>query len=100
MSQTQTQIKPLGDRVLLEAEQAEQTTISGIVLPDTAQEKPQSGKIIAVGEGRTTEDGKKISLTVKEGDVVIYSKYGGTEIKINDTDYLIIKESDILAIKG
>ncbi len=94
-----TKYKPLGDRVLVEPESAEQTTKSGIVIPDSAQEKPQAGKVIKVGPGRTTDDGKTIPVTVNEGDIVIYSKYGGTDLKDGGTDYLIIKESDILAIK-
>jgi len=89
--------QPLGDRVIVEPEVAEQTTKSGIVLPDTAQEKPQRGKILAVGAGRVTDDGKKVPMNVKEGDVVIYAKYGGTELKHEGIEYLIVKESDILA---
>ena len=92
--------KPLGDRVIVEPESAEQTTKSGIVLPDTAQEKPQSGKIVSVGAGKTTDEGKVLPLTVKEGDVVIYAKYGGTELKVDGKEYLIVRESDILAVKG
>ena len=92
--------KPLADRVIVEPESAEQTTQSGIVLPDTAQEKPQSGRVLSVGEGRVSDDGKVIPMAVKEGDVVIYAKYGGTEIKFEGSDYLIIKESDILAVKN
>ena len=94
-----TKYKPLADRILVEPEVAEQTTKSGIVIPDSAQEKPQSGKVLRVGTGRVTEDGKTIPLSVKEGDIVIYSKYGGTEIKDNGVELLIIKESDVLAIK-
>ena len=94
-----TKYKPLADRILVEPEVAEQTTKSGIVIPDSAQEKPQSGKVLRVGSGRVTEDGKTIPLTVKEGDIVIYSKYGGTELKDNGNELLIIKESDVLAIK-
>ena len=94
-----TKYKPLADRILVEPEIAEQTTKSGIVIPDSAQEKPQSGKVLRVGSGRITEEGKTIPLSVKEGDIVIYSKYGGTELKDNGTELLIIKESDILAIK-
>ncbi len=90
-------LKPLGDRVVVKPSEGEEKTPSGIVLPDSAQEKPQEGKIIAVGDGRV-EDGKKIAPEVKVGDKVIYSKYGGTEIKNNGTDYLILRESDILAI--
>jgi len=95
-----TTLKPLGDRVIIEPESAEQTTQSGIVLPDTAQERPQSGKVLSVGEGRVTDEGKTIPLKVKEGDTVIYAKYGGTEIKLEGKEFLIVKESDILAIKG
>lgn len=91
---------PLGDRVIVKPESAEETTKSGIYIPDTAQEKPQSGEVLAVGKGRITDEGKRIEPTVKEGDVVIYAKYGGTEIKVDGCDYLIVKESDILAIKG
>ncbi len=97
---SQTKYKPMADRVIVEPESAEQTTQSGIVLPDTAQEKPQSGKVLAVGPGRVSDDGKTIPMSVKEGDVVIYAKYGGTEIKVNGNEYLIVKESDILAIEG
>ena len=86
-------IKPLADRVLVEASEAETKTSSGIIIPDTAKEKPQKGKIIAVGEG--TSDYK---MNVKVGDRVLYGKYSGTELTIDDTDYLIMKESDILAI--
>ncbi len=89
--------QPLGDRVIIEPETAEQTTKSGIVLPDSAQEKPQSGKVVSVGPGRITEDGKSVPISVKTGDVVIYAKYGGTEIKVNGSDFIILKESDILA---
>ena len=91
--------KPLADRILVEPEVAEQTTKSGIVIPDSAQEKPQSGKVLRVGSGRITDEGKTIPLSIKEGDIVIFSKYGGTELKENGTELLIIKESDILAIK-
>lgn len=92
--------KPLGDRVIVEPESAEEVTRSGIVLPDSAKEKPQSGKILAAGPGRVSDEGKAIPMTVKEGDIVIYSKYGGTELKIDGNDYLIVRESDILAVKG
>ena len=91
--------QPLGDRVLVQPEEAEQTTKSGIVLPDSAQEKPQSGKVVAVGTGRVTDDGKTIPLNVKEGDTVIYAKYGGTELKYEGIEYLIVNERDILGLK-
>ena len=94
-----TKYKPLGDRVLVEPESAEQTTKSGIVIPDSAQEKPQAGKVVKVGPGRVTDDGKTIPVNVAEGDIVIYSKYGGTDLKDGGNEFLIIKESDILAVK-
>jgi len=89
-------LKPLGDRVVVEPSESEEKTPSGIVLPDTAKEKPQEGKIVAVGPGKV-QDGKKVPLEVKVGDKVIYSKYGGTEVKVNGTEYLILREEDILA---
>jgi chaperonin GroES len=92
--------KPLGDRVIVAPESAEQTTKSGIVLPDTAKEKPQSGTVLEVGTGKVTDEGKTIPMYVKKGDVVIYAKYGGTELKVEGNEYLIIRESDILAIKA
>ncbi|EXX88807.1 molecular chaperone GroES [Paenibacillus darwinianus] len=92
-------IKPLGERVLIEPIAKEETTASGIVLPDTAKEKPQEGKVVAVGSG-TLKDGARIPLEVKEGDRVLFSKYAGTEIKYEGKEYLIMKESDIHAIFG
>lgn len=92
-------IKPLGDRIVVEPETAEQTTKSGIVLPDTAQEKPQAGKVVAVGPGRVTDEGKRIDMDVKVNDIVIYAKYGGTEIKLGGKEYLILSERDILAVQ-
>ncbi len=89
-------LKPLGDRILVRSIEAEEVTASGLVLPDTAKEKPQRGKVLAVGEGRY-EDGKRIPLDVAEGDEVIYSKYCGTEVKIDGEDLLILRESDVLA---
>jgi chaperonin GroES len=89
-------LQPLGDRVVVQAIEAEQVTASGLVLPDTAAEKPQRGKVLAVGEGRF-EDGKRVPVSVAAGDEVIYSKYGGTEIKVDGEDLLILRESDILA---
>jgi chaperonin GroES len=92
-------IKPLEDRILVKALEAEQTTASGLVIPDTAKEKPQEGEVLAVGPGRFDEDGeKRIPLDVKIGDVVIYSKYGGTEIKYNGQEYLLLSARDVLAI--
>ena len=92
-------IKPLEDRVLVQSLEAETTTASGLVIPDTAKEKPQEGKVIAVGPGRFDEDGeKRIPLDVKVGDVVIYSKYGGTEVKYAGQEYLLLGARDILAI--
>jgi chaperonin GroES len=91
-------LKPLGDRLIVEPLEEEQTTIGGIVLPDTAQEKPQRGTVLAVGPGaRNTDTGDHIPMDVSEGDVVVYSKYGGTEIKVAATEYLILRESDVLA---
>ncbi len=89
-------LKPLGDRLVVKAIEAEQTTVGGLVLPDTAQEKPSRGTVIAVGEGRY-EDGKRVPLDVAVGDEVIYSKYGGTEIKVDGDDLIILRESDVLA---
>ncbi|WP_124726488.1 co-chaperone GroES [Staphylospora marina] len=91
-------IRPLGDRVLLETIEREEKTASGIVLPETAKEKPQEGRIVAVGSGRIDENGNRIALEVKEGDRVIFSKYAGTEVKYGDKEYLILRESDILAV--
>ena len=91
-------LKPLGDRLIVKALEEEETTSSGIVLPDTAKEKPQKGKVLAVGDGRWDEEGeKRIPLDVQEGDEVLYSKYGGTEIKVEGEDLLVLRESDVLA---
>lgn len=90
-------LKPLEDRVIVKTVESEDVTASGIVLPDTAQEKPQRGNVMAVGEGRIDEQGKRIPLDVSEGDEVIYSKYGGTEVKVEGEEVLILKASDILA---
>jgi chaperonin GroES len=89
-------LKPLGDRLIVQAIEEEETTASGIVLPDTAKEKPQKGKVIAVGDG-PIEDGERRPLDVAEGDEVLYSKYGGTEIKVDGDDLLVLRESDVLA---
>ena len=93
-----SKIQPLGDRVLVEPLEAEEKTAGGIVIPDTAKEKQQRGKVIAVGKGRTDEDGKTTPLEVKVSDHVLFGRYSGTEVKIAGTDYLIIKEDDILGI--
>lgn len=90
-------LQPLGDHVIVQTLDAEEKTVSGIVIPDSAQEKPTQGKVIAVGDGRW-EEGKRVPLEVKAGDKVIYSKYGGTEIKLDNEEYLILSERDILAI--
>lgn len=90
-------IEPLGDRVVIKPTAKEEVSKGGIVLPDTAKEKPQEGKIIAVGPGKVTEDGTRIPMEVKKGDTVIYSKYAGTEFKLDDEELVIMRESDILA---
>ena len=92
-------LQPLADRVVVRPIEREEKTKSGIYLPDTAREKPQEGEVLAVGPGRIGEDGKRIALDVKAGDTVIYAKYGGTEIKIDDEELVILRESDILAKK-
>ena len=91
-------IKPLGDRVLIQALDAREKSKSGIIIPDTAKEKPQEGRVIAVGPGRVSEEGKRIAPEVRKGDTVLYGKYSGTEVKIEDEEYLILRESDILAV--
>lgn len=88
---------PLGERLVIKPIEQEETTSSGLVLPDTAKEKPQEGEIVAVGEGRLNDEGKRVPMEVKVGDRVIYSKYAGTEYKDGDEEYLILRESDILA---
>jgi chaperonin GroES len=96
-SSTQT-LRPLGDKVVVQPTQREETTKSGIVLPDTAKEKPQEGVVVAVGSGRVTEDGDRVKPEVKEGEKVLYAKYAGTEVKLDDVEYLILSEKDILAV--
>lgn len=91
-------IKPLGERVVIEVAESDVTTASGIVLPDTAKEKPQKGKVVAVGTGKLQDNGQRATPEVKVGDGVVFSKYSGSEIKVDDKDYLIVRESDILAI--
>src|SRR3989475_9623625 len=90
-------LQPLGDRLIVEVLEEEETTVSGIVLPDTAKEKPQRGRILAVGPGPRDEDGEYIKMDVEEGDEIIFSKYGGTEIKLGTDEVLILRESDVLA---
>ena len=91
-------IKPLGERVVIEVAESDVTAASGIVLPDTAKEKPQKGKVVAVGTGKLLDNGQRATPEVKVGDGVVFSKYSGSEIKVDDKDYLIVRESDILAI--
>jgi chaperonin GroES len=95
---TKTKLRPLGDRVVIQPTPREETTKSGIVLPDTAKEKPQEGKILAVGPGRILDDGKREQVDVKEGQKVLYAKYAGTEFKVNEEDLLIVSQKDILAV--
>ena len=90
-------LKPLGDRLIVTVLDEEETTVSGIVLPDTAKEKPQRGRVLAVGPGARDDDGEYIAMDVEEGDEIIFSKYGGTEIKLGLDDVLILRESDVLA---
>ena len=91
-------LKPLEDRIVVKADDAEETTASGLVIPDTAKEKPQKGKVIAVGTGRVLENGQRVPLEVKEGDIVVFAKYGGTEIEIDGEEYVILSERDLLAV--
>jgi len=93
-------LEPLADRLVVKPIEQEEVTKSGLVLPDTAKEKPQEGKVMAVGPGRMSEDGKRIAMDVKVGDTVIYAKYGGTEIKVEGEELMILRESDILAKKS
>ncbi|WP_027964061.1 co-chaperone GroES [Halalkalibacillus halophilus] len=91
-------LKPLGDRVIVELVEQDETTTSGIVLPDSAKEKPQEGKVVAVGTGRVTDNGEKVALEVSEGDHIIYSKFAGTEVEKDGKEYLVLRENDILAV--
>ncbi|MBI3973401.1 MAG: co-chaperone GroES [Chloroflexi bacterium] len=95
---TATKLKPLGDKVVVQPTQREETTKSGIVLPDTAKEKPQEGVIVAVGSGRVLDNGERVKLEVSEGQKVLFAKYAGTEIKLDGEEYLILSEKDILAV--
>ena len=91
-------LKPLGDRVVVEREEAQEKTAGGIVLPDTASEKPQEGSVLSVGPGRVLDNGKRVEMEVKSGDTVLFAKYAGTEVKLDGEEYLVIRESDLLAI--
>ena len=91
-------LKPLEDRIIVKSLEAEQTTASGLVIPDTAKEKPQEGQVVAVGPGRVAENGNRVPVDVAEGDVVLYSKYGGTEVKVNGEEYLVLSARDVLAV--
>jgi chaperonin GroES len=93
-------VRPLHDRLIIQTSQEEEKTKGGIIIPDTAKEKPVEGKVIAVGAGRIKKDGTKMPLEIKKGDRVLYAKYGGTEIKIEGEEYLMMKEDDILAVIG
>lgn len=93
-------IKPLEDRIVLRQVEAEQTTASGLVIPDSAKEKPQEGEVVAVGPGRIDDSGNRVPLDIAVGDIVIYSKYGGTEVKYSGQEYLILSARDVLAIVG
>jgi len=95
---TEVKIQPLGDRVVVEREESESKTAGGIVLPDTAKDKPQKGTVISVGDGHVSKDGKRNPLTLKAGDRVIFSSYAGDEISIGDDDFLLLRESDVLAV--
>jgi chaperonin GroES len=95
---TVTKVRPLGDRLVIKPKVREEVTKSGIVLPDTAKEKPQEGTVIAVGPGLLTDEGKRVPLDVETGQTVLYAKYAGTEVKLDDEDYLILKAADVLAI--
>jgi chaperonin GroES len=91
-------LKPLSDRVVIEALEAKEVSKHGIIIPDTAKERPSEGKVIAVGPGRRTDEGERVSPEVKKGDIVLYGKYSGTEVKVGEKEYLILREGDILAI--
>jgi chaperonin GroES len=97
---TKLNIKPLEDRIVVRPEEGEETTVSGIVIPDTAKEKPQEGTVLAVGVGKRSDTGELIPMDVKEGDRVIYSKYGGTEVKLEGEELLILSARDVLAVLG
>ncbi|MBN1575227.1 MAG: co-chaperone GroES [Chitinispirillaceae bacterium] len=91
-------VKPLSDRIIIRPLEAEQKTAGGIIIPDNAKEKPQKGEVIAIGAGKIADNGQKIDMSLKTGDTVLYGKYSGTEVSIDGTDYLIMRESDVLAV--
>ncbi len=91
-------IRPLGDRVVVKLLEAEEKTKGGIIIPDSAKEKPQKGKVLSVGSGKVLENGTRVPMDVREGDIIVFSKYGGTEVKIEGEDYLIVSERDILGV--
>ncbi len=95
-----TKIRPVGDRVVVKPAPREEVTKSGIVIPDTAKEKPQEGTVIAVGSGRLLDNGERVPLDLREGDRVLFAKYGGTEFKLDGEEYLVLKENDVLAVIG
>ena len=99
-TKSKLKVRPMGDRVILQAMAQEEKTKGGVILPDTAKEKPQQAKVVAVGKGRISDNGDVIPMTVKVGDKVLYGKYSGTEVKIDGEEYLIVKESEILAVLG
>ncbi|MCY3800301.1 MAG: co-chaperone GroES [Chloroflexi bacterium] len=99
-TKTELSISPLGDRLVVHPEQREEVTSSGLVLPDTAKEKPMEGRVVAVGPGRVLDSGERQEMEVKEGQVVLFAKYAGTEVKLGSEEYLIISEKDVLAIMG
>jgi len=98
MAKTATKLVPLGDRVVLRPREKEEVTKSGIVLPDTAREKPQEGDVIAVGPGRVLDNGNRVDMELKVGQIVLYAKYAGTEFKLDEEEYLIVREPDVLAV--
>jgi chaperonin GroES len=98
MTSKKLNLRPLSDRLVVEPQEKEEKTASGIILPETAKEKPQKGSVLAVGPGRTDDNGRRIEMDVKTGDVVLYARFAGTDVKINDRKLLILKESDVLAI--
>jgi chaperonin GroES len=97
-TKTQTKLRPLHDRLLVKRIEEDEVRRGGIIIPDTAKEKPQEGKVIAVGTGKVTEDGKRLALDVKAGDRILFGKYSGSEVKIDDEEYLILREEDVLGI--